>query len=320
MNEVSNEQLVNNQNVGNQVPNQPSNNNKSSNGLMVVIIILLLALIGVVVYAFILKSTDKNESSNNNTENNTIQQPQNNETKQNVNNDNNSTKKDEVTVNLADYKKVYDEFITYGLFYKVDEFDGKLADEKLTYNTISNSYFLDLAIRELVDNKKMIEGDYDLKDDHMYYAKVSSTDVDNKIKELFGNIKYNNQSTYFYKYNSNDGYYYIPGIGGTTTFDNKEQAVSVPIKVTTSGDMLYIYGVVGVLDFKNTKMYTSLNKSKEMSVKIKDCALDVASACTFDGKEIEEYMKTNQNNFSQYKYSFKKVGTNYQFINIEKIS
>ena len=308
MNEVNNynnEQPVNNQNNY-----QPSNNNKSSNGLMVVIIILLLALIVVVVYAFILKPTDKkeNKTTNNGTTNNEVQ-PQNNETVEK-----------ETEVNLSDYKTVYDKFITYDLFYKIDNFDGKLADENLTYNTISNSYFLDLAIRELVDNKKIIEGDFDLKDDNMYYAKVSSKDVDNKIKELFGNIKYNNQSTYFYKYNSNDSYYYIPGIGGTTTFDNKDQAVSVPIKATTSGDMVYIYGVVGVLDFKNTKMYTSLNKTKEISVKIKDCALNIASACTFDGKEIEEYMKSNQNNFSQYKYSFKKVGTNYQFINIEKIS
>lgn len=233
----------------------------------------------------------------------------------------------EKEVDFNTYSYLHDRFISKNLFYKNEFIDGKLIDSNIKFNSLSEKYFLTLVLEKLESaDKKFETGDYCsyLSDKETCpYARVKAAYVEKMLKRMFGNISYKHQSTFMYVYKN--GYYYKYGKNYITTFEKTEgEAVSSPFKITKNGSNLYIYAAVGVVDFSdmnNIRLYNSLDKIKTVSADITIGRFGIASSVDwlFDNESLIIFMKEHSDEFSQYRYTFKKVDKYYQFVDIERV-
>ena len=333
---------VNNENIGNQMPNgqmnyqtnnQPSNNNKSSNGLMIVIIILLLALIGVVVYAFILKPTDNKKGGsnpNNGTTNNEVQQPQNNETVE---------KETEVEKNKYSY--LIEALNKFGqcpgcsdgisAYLNLDN----ISNEDKILTAINNIKPEENAKINITDEIDYYNGEtekhtgYKLTNDDIAMAMdngiYSAEKVEKKLKEIFGkNTNINHEAVGLYVYDKTAKLYYVIRGGGCGCGAGSFQEID---KVTTSGNKLYVYTHAGFTSFdgyicyKNDINEKDLNSSSCVNV-VKKYSLN-ENDDNYDD-QIDEKMDliktTDKDKFAKYKYTFEKEDNNYIIKKLEKIS
>lgn len=263
---------------------------KSNKGLIAIIIILLLIIVGLIGFMVINNYNNKKDD--------------------NPEKDNTEKVEDKVTeekeVTLSQYQYLYDKYINEAIFYSETETND------ITFKSIYNSYFLDIAINEL-------EKEWEKINSTDYEAKISGTKVDAKMKELFGNdFSYKNESFNLHigaVYNANENVYYLHHNYGRVS---EHENISSAVKATVKDDEVYIYILAGSIkeDFDNHTytLYGTVNENNPLKANI-----TFNNDFYIDNVSTSEYLKSHSNSFLQYKLTFKKNGDNYIFTNMELV-
>lgn len=314
------------QSTGNSEP--PKKEKKSHAALICITIIIVAIAAGVSVY-FLTRPTDSNEPKSGS----------NDKTTETTNNKTDNTKTEEKT----NY-----EYLLKNLF---SNCDGAISDY-LNLDKMSDDTKIQLAIDELepiADESIKVkstdsfdltgckkEGNviinngirFNLAEVDGSESLYSATDVENKIKSIFGkNTKVNHHTTSDSFFDKTINAYVVLGHGCDYNYDSSW--IQEIIKTESSGNYVYIYTAAGSLvDSTLDKPLLCFKDDYDNVVKSKDC-MSISSLgekyksdemkYSEYGYDYDQYIKDNSEKFAQYKYTFEKEDDNYIIKGLEKI-
>ena len=236
-------------------------------------------------------------------------------------------KKDNVVslyVDNATVKNVYSNFdiMTLKGFVDDDYFGYFFKKDKTLVSDIPNSYKALIAIMSMYDDKNYVK-EYDIPNE-VGGMEVKASDVENKVKEIFGNVSFKNETTPAYAcwgaskftYNEADGYYRSTEGCGLECNENEMVTTTIVKAETVNDKTLNIYVKPEFKIEENAcgdDSFVYQNYLKKVYSDINMTNL-VASL-----KYTEQYDKSYTNKLDTYKFSFEKDGSNYYFKSVEKV-
>ena len=232
-------------------------------------------------------------------------------------------KKDNVVslyVDNATVKNVYSNFdiMTLKGFVDDDYFGYFFKKDKTLVSDIPNSYKALIAIMSMYDDKNYVK-EYDIPNE-VGGMEVKASDVENKVKEIFGNVPFKNETTPAYAcwgaskftYNEADGYYRSTEGCGDAHIEISEENSIVKAEVVND-NILNIYvkpEFVKVTFNEGTDNFYPKNVYSDFNI--------TNLVATYNN-EYEEHQKSYTNKLDTYKFSFEKDGSNYYFKSVEKV-
>ena len=229
-----------------------------------------------------------------------------------INNPNGETKKDEeivdnsgtVNVNLStnydnkyNYKSLFDKYDysvyqeNFGDDFKTTYFDGDLTNE----------FYLFASVINLTKNNYVIYCNAT--------EKIDESVINNKIKELFGEVEYapvsyeNNKKTFSITYNENDKNYTVVNKKCSGLEANEGHVDTVFLGGKTENDTLEVYINAHYIDYENKNGLLKLIHYKDVS-----------------SNSIKVADPNASNVFAKYRMIFNKKGDNITLSKIEKVA